>query len=194
MTPTEKTYHHRDLRAELLQAARDILADEGLNGLSLRAVARRAGVSHAAPYRHFASHEALLVELAIEGFAELKETLRSAGALPGPMDDRIANIGSAYMRFVARRPALTRLMFGPQLSNRESFATLTTAADGIGEEIGAMVADPALGLAVWAAVHGLAVLILENVVDLGQRRSGLGVLPSRAEILLRSLFAASTKS
>ena len=63
------------------------------------------------------------------------------------------------------------------------------AADAIGNEIGASLHDSALGLAVWSAVHGLAMLVLENVVDLGQRRSGLHVLPSRAEILLRSLFS-----
>jgi hypothetical protein len=93
------------------------------------------------------------------------------------------------MRFVARRPALARLMFGGQLPNRDKFAALGTAADAIGSEIGAALHDSALGLAVWASVHGLAMLILENVIDLGQRRSGLHVLPSRAEILLRSLFS-----
>jgi hypothetical protein len=97
------------------------------------------------------------------------------------------------MRFVARRPALARLMFGPQLPNRDSFPDLGAAADSIGSEIGAALNDTALGLAVWAAVHGLAMLILENVIDLGQRRSGLDVLPSRAEILLRSLFTASQR-
>ena len=190
MTVEPRPYHHGDLRNTLLGAARAILEEGGLGALSLRGVARRAGVSHAAPYRHFASHEALLVELAVEGFAELKTTLHSANAHATSMDDRIANLGAAYMRFVARRPALSRLMFGPQLPNRESFPELGLAADCVGEEIGSSLGDPALGLAVWAAVHGLAVLILENVIDLGQRRSGLGVLPSRAEILLRSLFTA----
>ena len=66
------SYHHGDLRNALLEAARTILEEEGLAALSLRAVARRAGVSHAAPYRHFANHEALLVELATEGFIELR--------------------------------------------------------------------------------------------------------------------------
>jgi AcrR family transcriptional regulator len=186
-----KTYHHGDLRNALRDAARAILEKEGLAGLSLRAVARKAGVSHAAPYRHFASHEALLVELAVEGFAELKEEVATAAACPGHKDDRVSNIGAAYMRFVARRPALARLMFGPQLPNRDSFPELGAAADEIGVEMGAALNDPALGLAVWAAVHGLAMLILEDVIDLGQRRSGLHVLPSRAEILLRSLFTFS---
>ncbi len=184
-----RPYHHGDLRNALLDAARAILEEESLAGLSLRAVARRAGVSHAAPYRHFPNHEALLVELAIEGFAELRTEIVAAGATAGAESDRIANLGAAYMRFVARRPALTRLMFGPQLPNRNSFPALGEAADAIGAEIGNALHDSALGLAVWAAVHGLATLILENVIDLGQRRSGLDVLPSRAEILLRSLFS-----
>jgi AcrR family transcriptional regulator len=185
-----KPYHHGDLRNALLEAARALLEEGPLADLSLRAVARRAGVSHAAPYRHFPNHEALLVELANEGFAELRAELVAAAAQKaGAESDRIAKIGGAYMRFVARRPALARLMFGPQLPNRDSFTDLSAAADSIGGEIGAALHDPALGLAVWAAVHGLAMLILENVIDLGQRRSGLDVLPSRAEILLRSLFS-----
>jgi AcrR family transcriptional regulator len=150
-------------------------------------------VSHAAPYRHYANHEALLVELAVEGFEELRTEITAAACGPGPEGERISDIGAAYMRFVARRPALARLMFGPQLPNRDSFPDLGAAADSIGSEIGAALNDTALGLAVWAAVHGLAMLILENVIDLGQRRSGLDVLPSRAEILLRSLFTASQR-
>jgi AcrR family transcriptional regulator len=169
------------------------LEEEGLAALSLRAVARRAGVSHAAPYRHYSNHEALLVELAVEGFDELREEIASAASGPGLADERISEIGAAYMRFVARRPALARLMFGPQLPNRDSFPDLGAAADSVGTEIGSALNDTALGLAVWAAVHGLAMLILENVIDLGQRRSGLDVLPSRAEIILRSLFTASQR-
>ncbi len=188
MTTETKPYHHGDLRNGLLSAARAILEEEGLAGLSLRAVARRAGVSHAAPYRHFPNHEALLVELAIEGFNELKDAVVAASARSGPVEDKVASIGAAYMRFVARRPAFTRLMFGPQLPNRDSFPRLATAADAVAGAIGEALADAALGLTVWAAVHGLAMLILENVIDLGQRRSGLDVLPSRAVILLRSLF------
>ena len=180
--------HHGDLRNALLDAARALLEEGPLTDLSLRAVARRAGVSHAAPYRHFPNHESLLVELATEGFVELRGEIVAASQQKGAESDRIAKIGAAYMRFVARRPALARLMFGPQLPNRDRFEGLGMAADSIGAEIGTALHDPALGLGVWAAVHGLAMLILENVIDLGQRRSGLDVLPSRAEILLRSLF------
>jgi AcrR family transcriptional regulator len=184
-----RAYHHGDLRNGLLAAARAILEEESLAALTLRAVARRAGVSHAAPYRHFPNHEALLVELALEGFYELRAEIVEAAKTEASESDRIATIGAAYMRFVARRPAVARLMFGPQLPNRENFPALGQAADAIGNEIGEALHDPALGLAVWASVHGLAMLILEDVIDLGQRRSGLHVLPSRAEILLRSLFS-----
>lgn len=188
MDAETRRYHHGNLRSALLESARGLL-EEGQSDLSLRAVARRAGVSHAAPYRHFSNHEALLVELAKEGFVELRQEIASAAAQNASEQDRIANIGAAYMRFVARRPALARLMFGPQLPNRDSFADLTEAADAVGKEIGNALHNSATGLAVWAAVHGLAMLILDNVIDLGQRKSGLDVLPSRAEILLRSLFS-----
>ncbi|MBN9590323.1 MAG: TetR/AcrR family transcriptional regulator [Alphaproteobacteria bacterium] len=182
-------YHHGDLRNGLLEAARTILEEETLAALTLRAVARRAGVSHAAPYRHFPNHEALLVELAIEGFDELRESLAEAAKMSGSEPDRIAHIGAAYMRFVAARPALARLMFGGQLPNRDQFPALGLKADAIGTQIGTSLSDPALGLAVWSSIHGLAMLVLENVIDLGQRRSGLHVLPARAEIILRSLFS-----
>jgi len=76
-------YHHGDLRNGLLEAARTILEEESLSALTLRAVARKAGVSHAAPYRHFPNHEALLVELSIEGFDELREALAEAAKAQG---------------------------------------------------------------------------------------------------------------
>src|ERR1043165_3372099 len=77
VTEKKSRYHHGDLRNALLDAARSILEEESLANLSLRAVARRAGVSHAAPYRHFPNHESLLAELATEGFAELREEIGS---------------------------------------------------------------------------------------------------------------------
>ena len=184
-------YHHGDLRNGLLQAAREILEEESLSALTLRAVARKAGVSHAAPYRHFPNHEALLVELSAEGFDELRTAIAEAAKASGSEPDKIATIGAAYMRFVAQRPALARLMFGGQLPNRDQFPALEKKADSIGAEIGSALHDSALGLAVWSAIHGLAMLVLENVIDLGQRRSGLHVLPARAEIILRSLFSTA---
>src|SRR6201985_1032321 len=108
--PAERSYHHGDLRNGLLDAARAILEEQSLGALTLRAVARRAGVSHAAPYRHFPNHEALLVELSLEGFGELRLYISEAAKVAGPESERIADIGAAYIRFVAKRPAVARLM------------------------------------------------------------------------------------
>ncbi len=185
--PTERPYHHGDLAAALRDAARAILAEEGLAALSLRSVARRAGVSHAAPYRHYASREALLADVAAEGLTQLRAELAQAAGAPCDPADRIVRIGGAYLRFAARHEGLFRLMLGSELPNRGDFPGLAEATHAIGEDIGNALGDTAGGLAVWAAVHGLALLILENVIDLGQKQAGLAVAPSRAEILLRSL-------
>ena len=127
--------------------------------------------------------------MSFKTFDELREALGAAAKASGSEPDRVAHIGAAYMRFVATRPALARLMFGGQLPNRDQFPNLGLKADAIGTEIGNALSNPALGLAVWSSVHGLAMLVLENVIDLGQRRSGLHVLPARAEIILRILFS-----
>src|SRR5919206_3833931 len=109
------TYHHGNLRPALLRTAAKTLEKEGIGALSLRETARRAGVSHNAPYRHFPDREALLAALAAQGFAMLGEQLRGK---PG------REMGEAYVRFALEQPQRFRLMFGgvlplgkyPQLS------------------------------------------------------------------------------
>ena len=184
---SSRPYHHGELAPTLREAARAILEEEGLDALSLRSVARRAGVSHAAPYRHFPSREALLADIALEGLVRLRAELAQAAAVPADRAERIVRIGGAYLRFASRHAGLLRLMFGSELPNRSGYPGLPEATAAIGEEIGNALGDPAGGLAVWAAMHGLAILILENVIELGQKEAGLAVAPSRAEILLRSL-------
>jgi AcrR family transcriptional regulator len=182
-----RPYHHGDLAASLRTAARAILEEEGLDALSLRSVARRASVSHAAPYRHYPSREALLAAVAIEGLAELRAEIAKAGAKPGEKSERIVQLGGAYLRFAARHSGLLRLMFGSELPNRADIPGLAAATSAIGEEIGRALQDDAAGLTIWAAIHGFTILILDNVIDLGQRQAGLQAMPTRAEILLRSL-------
>src|SRR5258708_14598981 len=97
------TYHHGDLPAALLKAAGKALEQEGIASLSLRDAARRAGVSHNAPYRHFPHREALLAALAAEGFAILAERLLGR---QGP------ELGGAYVQFPLPPPQRFRLMFG----------------------------------------------------------------------------------
>ena len=184
-------YHHGDLRNALLVSARTILEKKGVGALSLREVARKAGVSHAAPYRHFQGHEALLAALATEGFKELRAEIVASITPSDTEPDRITAIGAGYMRFVVNHPALARLMFGPNLPHRNKYPELAAAAEGVGHDIGNALNNPAIGLGAWAAVHGTAMLALENLIDLGQSTAGTAVLPSRAEILLRSLFTAA---
>jgi AcrR family transcriptional regulator len=183
----DRPYHHGDLAASLRTAARAILEKEGLSALSLRSVARLAGVSHAAPYRHYPSREALLADVAVEGLAELKTEIAKAGAKHGDKGERIVHVGGAYLRFAASHSGLLRLMFGSELPNRADIPGLAAATAAIGDEIGRALGDAAAGLTVWAAIHGFAIMLLDNVIDLGQRQAGLEALPSRAEILLRSL-------
>ena len=132
---TDKRYHHGDLAPTLRQAALAILEEEGLEALSLRSVARRAGVSHAAPYRHYPSREALLADVASEGLAHLRGELAQAAAIAGDRADRIVRIGGAYLRFASRHAGLLRLMFGSELPNRADFPGLAGATSLIGEDI-----------------------------------------------------------
>lgn len=108
-TSAKSGYHHGNLRASLLSAAMRML-EQG-EPFSLRAVARRAGVSPTAPYRHFADREALESALAAEGLRALKADLTTDRTMPESVSD-LADFGVAYVNFALRRPALFRLMFG----------------------------------------------------------------------------------
>ncbi len=184
----ERPYHHGQLGPALRETARAILEEQGLDALSLRSVARRAGVSHAAPYRHYASREALLADVACEGIANLREELAHAAAAPAEKSERIVRIATTYLRFALRHRGLIRLIFGPEFRNRSSFPALCEATSALVDDLGRGLSDPVAGLAALSAMHGLAMLILENVIDLGQNQSGWDVVPSRAGILLRSLL------
>ncbi|MCP5433541.1 MAG: TetR/AcrR family transcriptional regulator [Alphaproteobacteria bacterium] len=194
MVKPEGRYHHGNLKAALLEAAGIILETEGLEELSLRAAARRAGVSQTAPYRHFADREALLVAVAMEGFHMLAEDLDMA-TLPFGESPReaVVQIGAAYARFATEQPGRFRLMFGRDILNRRDYPDLVRATRIIGERLGDMLGSQALGLAVWGAMHGLAALLVEGVIDLGadvHGRERVGLVPGRVEILLRSLLTA----
>jgi AcrR family transcriptional regulator len=169
MPPTNATYHHGDLRAACLSAALELLEEGGATALSLRAVARRAGVSAAAPYRHYADREALVSAVAAVGYGELAERL--AAAHPAPSNpEQLARVGVAYVEFALERPALFRMMFGePCDRDNEERVAATAAVSLYLREIVARCfprADPeALAPAIWALVHGLAFLHLDGRLD-----------------------------
>src|SRR5689334_7415172 len=109
---TPRPYHHGNLRSELLACAERALGEGGLAQLSLRDLARQAGVSHAAPRRHFADKQALLDALAQDGFERLGGELRTAIEGAGEaFEPRLAALAGAYVRFATRHAALLELMF-----------------------------------------------------------------------------------
>ena len=168
MSTSEKSYHHGDLRAALLVAAIESL--EGGETFSMRAVARRAGVSPAAPYRHFADREALASAVAVEGFKDLRADLGSALAgvpAASPASEAITALGLAYVSFALRRPAVFRLMFGNECD--EASSERVQASGALHEVLNQTVARlfpgtdvPNLSTALWSMAHGLACLHLDG--------------------------------
>jgi len=178
-------YHHGNLRAALVDGALVVLENHGVEALSLREAARRAGVSQTAPYRHFKDKQALLAAVAGDGFQMLLEDIKSA-AVPYEDDpaEAITAMGAAYIRFATEQPARFRLMFGRDILDRHKYEALDNVTEELSNTIGRMLPNPALGLGLWSAMHGLAWLLIENVADMG---GGKGAITSRAEIVLRSL-------
>jgi len=170
-----KAYHHGDLRNALIQAGLELLAEGGEQALDLRKVARQAGVSHAAPYRHFADKQALIAAINEEGFRLLAEqiqaTLRDE---PDEPFEQVLGVAFAYVRFAQAHPWLMREMFSGLTIEREQFASLHAASKTVyrlytdvikrGQEAGQIVeGDPAaLAGVLWAVLHGLAMLIIEQ--------------------------------
>ncbi|MFN3281820.1 MAG: TetR/AcrR family transcriptional regulator, partial [Tabrizicola sp.] len=156
---SERPYHHGDLRAALLAAAEEELTEKGVEGFSLRSVAKRAGVSHAAPAHHFGDSVGLLTALATEGFIRFQDTLdaREQGATDDR--DRAVRAGLGYLEFALARPALFRLIFS---SARPDFAApdLLAAANRAYDHLVGLVATMGGGetdvIALWATSHGLA--------------------------------------
>lgn len=177
MPRAARSYHHGDLRRALLAAALHIVQRQGVSALTLRAVARRAGVSHQAPYNHFADRDALVAAVAAEGFQRLAESLAEARAAAGPENPvaQLQESGVCYVTYAVEHPELFRLMFGPELADRSSHPELSQAARQVFDDLLAPAAalfarsvtgQDAVGATLWAAVHGLAMLLIDNQVQL----------------------------
>lgn len=160
---TSTPYHHGELRRALLRAAGKLAEKQGLAGLSLREVARRAGVSHNAPYRHFPDRDSLLAALAAEGFAALGKTLQEAAASGG-----LRAMGEAYVRFALERPQRFRLMFGGSVRIAKHPAlreNATRVFEGLAQALAPQIPGVAgrdASIAAWALVHGLSQLLLDE--------------------------------
>jgi AcrR family transcriptional regulator len=168
-----RSYHHGDLKRALIESAKDILRNEGQEALTLRAVARAAGVSPTAPYRHFADRRSLVAAVAEEGFHEMGLAMRHAMAVEGGRKG-FKQIGLAYVRFAHEHSAEYRVMFGAELAQRDdlpgllqqSRSVIEFVAHGIAELQKAGVVGPGeprtLAVTVWAVLHGLVMLSLDG--------------------------------
>jgi AcrR family transcriptional regulator len=180
-------YHHGDLHAALLQAAENILERDGLAGLTLRAAAREAGVSHAAPTHHFGDMTGLLSELAASGFRKFGASLAAAAAAETSPGGRMDAMGEAYVVFAREHPSMFLLMFRSerldhtrpalQRAMEEAFGLLTR---GVSARRGPAQSTP-LALAAeivrsWAMVHGFAMLMIDHRLEqvLSQLPRGTG--------------------
>ena len=199
MSTSRRTYHHGDLPAALVRAAEEILEKQGVGALTLREVARKAGVSHNAPYHHFRDRGSLLAALAEEGFAELAREMAEARAKAPDARTRLEACGLAYVRFALRSPARFKLMFRPELAApseegavaRASNPALQTLAGAIEEAQAAGLAPPGdpmpLVLANWSAVHGLASLWLDG--PLARTHRLFGPSPDKIAAVLASTLS-----
>jgi AcrR family transcriptional regulator len=173
-------YHHGNLRGEMVRFAEEVIAEHGPAALSLREVARRAGVSHSAATHHFGDKAGLLTALAVDGLTDL--AARLAGARP----QGFLEVGVAYVRFAVDRPGAFAVMFDQDLVHAEDPALTAARAEAgraLHGEVGTILpaqADAATGaIAAWALVHGLAALIRGRMIPSG--------LPSDPEELTRAV-------
>jgi AcrR family transcriptional regulator len=169
----EVPYHHGSLRAAMLQAAELILERDGIAGLTLRAAAREAGVSHAAPKNHFGDIRGLLSELAAVGFERFAAALTANVRDGDPPQTRMAAIGGGYVAFAQQNPGLFLLMFrGERLDfSRPALRAAADAAFGVLAGVAPDRRDALAPLtlpqaaritAAWSLVHGFAMLLLDG--------------------------------
>ncbi len=188
----EGAYHHGNLKEALIQAARELIAEKGPAGFTFADAARSAGAPPAAPYRHFRDREALLADVAREGFGRF-EAMLSTGWNNGKPDPITAfhNVGRAYLAFARAEPAYYAAMFESGLppdlnaelrvAGDKAFGVLRTAAEALVGMLPAGKRPPAMmmSLHVWSMAHGIASLF-------GRGDSGRRSLPMSAEELLES--------
>lgn len=154
-------YHHGNLRDALLAEARVVIETEGLSGLTLRHLARRLGVSHAAPGHHFADRRALITALAAEGHRRLADGLEACPPSAGAVD-----LGAVYVSVATGHPADFAVMFRPDLLDGDDpeYREQSARARGILRSRFGAGRDPSYELAAWAIAHGLSELILAGAI------------------------------
>ena len=187
--PKPRRYHHGNLRPVLLDVASEVLEAEGIAALSLRKVARLAGVSQSAPYNHFPDKNALLATLAARGFRELKASIDRAIEEHAPPDNagRLYALGYGYLDFGLKRRQHLQLMFGGFVPDRRVDPELVEASrvtfSLLRDHVAAFMAEGRMGgdgrigprtaaIAAWSLVHGLLLLVADHRIDAGYTEAG----------------------
>lgn len=171
-------YHHGDLRVALLNEAAGIIAEEGMERLTLRGLSERIGVSRTAPYRHFADKSTLLAAVAEEGFKRLLKKVQTAmQQVKNDTIDQFQRMGIAYVLFAKENPTYYRLMVTCGTDTHDIDLDLERAGDNVFDLLVKTIkkgqkekkfksGDPLnLAYAAWAAVHGLATLVIDKQID-----------------------------
>ena len=200
--PAKKPYHHKDLRQKLLDAALALVAEVGPEAFTLREVARRAGVSHNAPYRHFVDKDDLLAAMAAQGFDRLTESMQSAMTRGQTAAERLRLSGRGYVQFALHWPQHVRVMFdGPRPEHprpeyaaaaQRAFQTLLDAIVAAQSEGSLPKGDPnTYAIASWSGVHGLAKLAIGGQLPLGAKRT-LGFADYLADVIASGIANAAS--
>ena len=182
-------YHHGELRNALVSLAVAEIARAGVEKLSLRSLARQAGVSPTAPFRHFPDKQTLLAGIAIEGFEELTGRLTDTSESNSDIEERFIELGTTYVGFAQEFPVHYQLMFGAALGDFSTSKELQEAAASSYAVLDATLAEmkhtqdldhdvATLGGLVWSAVHGMASLVIN--VPMASVSTGADAAPRQA--------------
>lgn len=190
-------YHHGDLRRALLTEAVEVLSEGGPGGLSMRGLARRLGVSHAAPAHHFGTKGALLAAIAADSFAQLADQMEAAQADEEDPVTRFSATGAAYIRYACANPARFRVMFQPEMTagdhnpelraqQRRAFRVLMENARA-SAPVELQLDIDSVALAAWTMVHGVATLWLDGPLQQPGERQRFDSVEEVAQRVLGTL-------
>ena len=176
--PKKKTYHHGDLKNALIKAGVEILAKDGVSGLSLRKVALKAGVSHAAPYAHFADKQALIAAISTEGFRQLYERVSGvAEKYRSQPEKQLTEAAWAYVQFAMDDRDRFKVMFSGVLEKEKEYSDFVVESQRNFQLVKSIVeanqasgrlrgGDSALvALSAWGIIHGFLMLLLEGQIS-----------------------------
>jgi AcrR family transcriptional regulator len=201
----KKRYHHGNLRRTLIDASIAIIEESGPEALTLREVARRAKVSHTAPYRHFQDKSDLLAAVAEQGFIDLRAAIEQAWSHDTPPLDRLRQCGIAYVAFALERTAFFRVMFGAELDPQRhpsaraaaeaAFETLVTVVAACQEAKQVSSGDTRKKACIaWSLVHGISHLAIGHQLTLKSREDIARFIGSSNEVLVNGLGTSRSGS